>query len=181
MNEGLIPKRYAKALLKFAAESKQTGRVYELMGNLNASFASTSGLSATVRNPFVSDSDKIALLTTAAGAKTDDSCFADFLKLLIRNRRMPLIREIALAYCSLYRKANNISVVEITTAYEPDTAERKRLKSLVESNIGNSKVELSFVVDPAIIGGFVITIDSRRLDASVSNEFKQLRQKLLKD
>lgn len=179
MNEGLIPNRYAKALLKFASESQRTERVYELMVNLCASFSSSPSLTATIRNPFVSDADKTMLLTTAAAAGTDDECLADFVKLLIRNRRVDMIREIALAYCRLYRKANDIAVVEITTAYQPDSAERARLTRLVESNVSAAKVEMSFIVDPGIIGGFVITVDSRRLDASISNELKQLRQQLL--
>ncbi|WP_368075483.1 F0F1 ATP synthase subunit delta, partial [uncultured Muribaculum sp.] len=37
----------------------------------------------------------------------------------------------------------------------------------------------SRTVDPELIGGFVININSERLDASISNELKQLRLKLL--
>ena len=40
-------------------------------------------------------------------------------------------------------------------------------------------MEYSFVTDPDLIGGFVVTIDNRQLDASVKNELKQLRLKLL--
>lgn len=40
-------------------------------------------------------------------------------------------------------------------------------------------MEYSERVDPELIGGFVVNIDNERLDASVSNEFKQLRLKLL--
>lgn len=179
MNEGLIPNRYAKALLKFATECGLTERVYQLMLNLDASFVAEKGLTAVVRNPFIDDDDKTSLLTTAAGATPDDTCFADFLTLLVRNGRLPLTREIALAYCSLYRKANDIRVVEVTTAYPVDAEERGRLEALVKKQVGASKVEMNFIVAPDIIGGFVITIDSRRLDASITNQLKQLRQQLI--
>ncbi|MBQ4291489.1 MAG: F0F1 ATP synthase subunit delta [Muribaculaceae bacterium] len=179
MNEGLIPNRYAKALLKFAAELGATERVYQLMLTLSASFSAEPGLSAAVRNPFVADSDKVSLLTTAAGAVDSDTCFADFLSLLVKKRRVSFAREIALAFCSIYRKANGISVVEVTTAYPVGDDERERLKALVAKNVGTSKLEIAFNVVPDIIGGFVVTIDSRRLDASITNQLKQLRQQLI--
>ena len=38
---------------------------------------------------------------------------------------------------------------------------------------------MTFATDPDIIGGFTVDIDNERLDASVKNELKQLRLKLL--
>ena len=52
MNEGLIPKRYAKALLKLATERGDDSRIYTLMQALSASFASQPSLAAAIRNPF---------------------------------------------------------------------------------------------------------------------------------
>ncbi len=71
MNEGLIPKRYAKALYKFACEKGADQGLYRLMGNLGRSFADNPALDSTVANPFVGDDDKIALLKTAATGAAD--------------------------------------------------------------------------------------------------------------
>ncbi|MDE5807840.1 MAG: F0F1 ATP synthase subunit delta, partial [Muribaculaceae bacterium] len=35
-------------------------------------------------------------------------------------------------------------------------------------------------VNPDLIGGFVIDVDSTRMDASLSNELEQLRQNLIR-
>ncbi len=40
-------------------------------------------------------------------------------------------------------------------------------------------MEYTFRVDPDLIGGFTVDIDNERLDASVKNELKQLRLRLL--
>ena len=88
MNEGLVPRRYAKALYGFALEKGVAERVYTMMKNLTASFAANGGLQPTLANPYVGASDKEALLVTAAGADKTDSAFADFLKLLAENRRL---------------------------------------------------------------------------------------------
>lgn len=179
MNDGLIPRRYAKALLKFAHEKGQDKTLYALMKTLSASFAEQPDLSTVMNNPFIPADSKAKLLMTASGASEADSCFVDFIKLLQQNNRIGFAREIALAYLSLYRKANNIHKVDITTAAEFPATEMKRIKDLIEKHVNGAEVEYSEAVDPDLIGGFTIGIDSERLDASIKNELKQMRLKLL--
>lgn len=180
MNQGLIPNRYAKALFKFASEKGAADRVYELMKSLAASFMAQPRLQTVISNPYISADDKTRLLTTAAHAdEKKDTCYADFLRLLLQNRRIEFARDIALAYLDIYRDANNIYLVKLTTAANLPEEEIKRLHDLVERHLNGASMEFSRTVDPELIGGFVIDINSERLDASVSNELKQLRLKLL--
>ena len=180
MDQGLIPNRYAKALFKFALDKKQAPKVYELMECLVNSFAAQPKLQAVIANPYISADDKTRLLMTAANADaTKDTCFVDFLKLLHSNHRIDFARQIALAYLDIYREANNICVVKLTTAAELPQPELERLRKLVEAHLVGASMEFSKDVDTELIGGFVININSERLDASVSNELKQLRLKLI--
>lgn len=180
MNDGLIPRRYAKALLKSALEQHKEARMYELMNSLSASFARFADLDATVGNPFVAPEKKRQLLMTAAGADAEkDSLYVDFLKLLEKNNRIDLIRGIALAYADDYRRAEKIYKVEIASAAPMDAEERARLEKIISARIKDGKMEYSYTVDPALIGGFTVTLGSERLDASVRNDLKQLQLKLL--
>ena len=161
MNEGLIPKRYAKALFKVALERGDADALYATMDTLARSFAANPRLQETVANPFLADDKKTALLLTAAGAA--GRTYADFLKLLAENRRLPMARAAALAYLDIYRQANNIYPVKV----------------LIGKHLRGGTVEYDFSVDPSLIGGFTVSIGSERLDASVENELKQLRLRLL--
>lgn len=189
MNEGLIPKRYAKALYKFACEKGADLGLYRLMGNLGRSFADNPALDSTVANPFVGDDEKIGLLKTAAAvsdasASSKDAkvaeVYADFLKLLRDNKRLPMAAAIARAYCDIYRKENRIYRVTVVSAKPLDAPEQKRLLKLIETHLDGGKMEYTFSTDSELIGGFTVDIDNERLDASVKNELKQLRLKLLK-
>ena len=180
MNEGLIPRRYAKALYKFALEKGQDKPMYGLMQSLVGAFASNASLYEVMANPFIADDDKVKLLHTASGAGEAQSCFDDFLKLLVQNKRISAIRSIALAYLTIYRKANNIYLVEVVSAAPMGDAEQSRLKKLIEKHLNGGTMEFSQRVDSQLIGGFVVNIDSERLDASVQNELKQLRLNLLR-
>ena len=180
MNQGLIPKRYAKALLLAAPDRKAQQLLYSQMNSIAAAFAAQPSLQATMANPFVADSDKASLIFAAAGCpQAPDPALENLLRVVEENGRMGMVRDIAIAYSQLYRKENNIARVKVTSAAPMPEAEQLRLKNLITPHLGGGSMEYSFSVDPDLIGGFTVTIDNQRLDASVKNELKQLRLKLL--
>lgn len=182
MDQGLIPRRYAKALYEVGEERLENDQLYSLMGRLAAAFAQTPGLSATVANPFVGDADKTRLLTAAvcgAGA-TPDKTYEDFLRLLEKNGRMGMARDIAIAFVNLYRAKHQIYLVRICSAAPLGQQEKSRLENIIAKHIGKGTMEFDYTVDPSLIGGFTVSVNSERLDASVSNELKQLRLSLVK-
>lgn len=181
MNEGLIARRYAKALYKVALEQGSDKRVYGLMKTLSASFDSNSGLQEALANPFVGNADKKSLIVTASGATAADTLIADFVKMLEHNHRMEYMREIALAYIAIYREAHKIYLVHVDTAAPMAEKEAERLKGLIASHLGQgASMEYSSAVVPDLIGGFRVSVGNERLDASVANELKQLRLRLIK-
>lgn len=188
MNQGLIPQRYAKALYKVAIERQCTKPLYTMMKTLDESFMTQPQLGQVMENPFVSATEKKSLLLTAAGidlkqaAAGDDSTtgtLVDFIRLLEENRRIGFIHGIALAYIAIYRREHEIATVTVTSAapLQPDAT--GRLMSLIKSRHPQGSIEYREVVDPSLIGGFTVAIDNQRLDASIKNELKQLRLKLL--
>jgi F-type H+-transporting ATPase subunit delta len=70
--------------------------------------------------------------------------------------------------------------VEIVSASELAAADEKRLRALIDRHLDGATAEYTFATNPDLIGGFVVNIDSERLDASVKNELEQLRLNLLK-
>lgn len=179
MNQGLIPSRYAKALFEYASGKGADGRIYELAGQLAGSFASEPALQQAVANPFIPAADKVGLLNSAAGATDKDEVYARFLKLLVENNRLDAAREIALAYMRLYRSEHHIYLVTVTAAAPMGEAEEERLKKLISRRLGGGSMEYRLCVDPGLIGGFTVRINNEKLDASLANELKQLRLKLL--
>ena len=181
MNEGLIPRRYAKALYEVAAEHSRETSLYGLMTTLLQEADSHSGLQRTLANPYVTDADKDKLLTTAAGADASDTVFAQWLGLLAANRRYGMAPDIARAYVQCYRAEKNIFPVTVTSAAPLAPAESERIKALIQTHIGDATMEYKQQIDPALIGGFTIDIASERLDASVRNTLEQMRLQLTKN
>ena len=179
MDNGLIPHRYAKALYKYAEEKGNTKEIYDLAKSVVGSFESNPDLQKVLSNPFVSAGDKERLLLSAAGAGADDA-YRRFVKLVIGHERADFAYAMMLAYRDIYRKANHIARAVITTASKLSDDHMRQLRDIVANAYKGYVIEFSEFVNPDLIGGFVIDVDSVRMGASVSNELEQLRQTLLR-
>ncbi|MDE6120724.1 MAG: ATP synthase F1 subunit delta [Muribaculaceae bacterium] len=182
MDKGLIPNRYAKALYAVGAERGVNDTLYNLMQRMALSFSEVPELSRTVANPFVPLADKTALLNNAVYGSADekhDPTFEDFIKLLEQNGRVDLAWDIARAYIDIYRRSHNICRVVIASAAPLGEKERERLTSLIDKHVGNATVEYVYDIDPDLIGGFTVTINNERLDASVRTQLAELKQHLI--
>lgn len=179
MNDGLIPRRYALALYKYAKEKGITLPVYEEMKKVIDSFNSYPDLQKVMANPFVSKEDKAKLLLSAAGDKSEDA-YKRFVKLILDANREEFAMQMALAYRDIYRKENRIAQVVVTSAAPLDEEQKGKIEKIVHDAYKDMTLEFIFNVNPEIIGGFIISVNSTRLDASVSNELQQIRKSLLR-
>lgn len=178
MNGGLIPHRYAKALYKLALDRGNTAAVYDEIKAVCAAFEANPDLNKVLANPFISNPDKQKLLLTAAGPDPEQD-YKAFVDLILAKKREMYAYQMALAFRDIYHQANDISTVCITTAATLPQAEMDKLRALVQKAFPGRTLEFSARVNPDLIGGFVIDVDSVRMDASLSNEIEQLRLTLL--
>lgn len=177
MISGLIPNRYARALYKFAGDTGSQREVYEEMNNVIEAFRINPGLERVLSNPFVDPDDKRKVLLAAAGEKPGNE-YQRFVSLIIDHNREEFAQLMALAYRDIYRKENKISYVVITTATELPESEINKIKSVVRNAFKDRTFEWQSAINPDIIGGFVIDVDTTRMDASISYELEQLRQNI---
>ena len=85
----------------------------------------------------------------------------------------------ALAYGKRYRDVNKISQVEIATASSFSQAVMDKIKDSVQTHLKGRSLEYRQRVDASLIGGFTVRVDGEVLDASMSNDLRKLRLKLL--
>ncbi len=178
MSDGLIPQRYARALYKYTLEHNNASAVYEEMKQVADSFEAYPEMQKVMTNPFVDAASKEKLLISAAGDKVEDD-FRRFVRLIIHQNRVEFAHMMVLAYRKIYREENHIAQVVITTASTLPEEEMQKLRDVVQKAFANYTLEYVSRVNPDLIGGFVIDVNSTRMDASISNELEQLRQKLL--
>lgn len=176
MNEGLIARRYALAMLKVAQKLNAADKVYQKMKLFEQNYISHPDLHKALMNPVLSARDKEQLLTTAIGIDPDP-LYLRGIRLVIRNHREMYIRSICLMYQKLYRKVYQIGRVKIITANQLDENAMNRIKKLVTDRTSR-QIEFVERIDASIIGGFILRVNSMQLDASVSNGLKKVGEQL---
>ena len=167
--------RYAKAILDIAADKN----VAEIVGSDMKTIASTikgnAELSNFIQNPTlkvdVKESAMIAIFTDV------NDVTRKLFRLLKENKRFEILGEIAIEYTKLFDEKSGIQVAQVTTAVKMDVA----LQAQVLAKIGTlttKNVTIETIVDPSIIGGFVLRIGDQQYNASVSNRLQILKREL---
>ncbi len=181
MNSGIISVRYARALLEYVLEKGCDAGVYASMFVLGESFRRHGSLLRIVTDPVVSQTEKLRLVTLASGGgrvhKDAADAVARFFALVLDKHREHLLPLMALMYVDLYRRHHNIGIASMVTAAEITPQVRARILELAEGYTHKS-IEMETRVDESIIGGFVFTMNYKRLDASVASQLRHISQGL---
>lgn len=177
MNTGVVSMRYAKALLAYAKAQKVEDRVYEEVKTLAGHYVSLPDLRRAIENPVLDMQSKCDLLREASGGKDVSQELMRFFNLVLEERREKFLQFMLWSYIDLYREDKNILVGKLTTAIESKRLE-EHLVDLVGSRT-QGKVEMETHIDPELIGGYIIELEGYRLDASVANQLKRIKQQFI--
>lgn len=169
---GVISVRYARALLKCATEEKKQKEVYDDMVRLAASYVQAPQLRAAIDGPMLPREDKLRLLLTAAGGDCATTT-RTFLTVVLNEGRESMLQLMANSYASLYRQHTGLIQGRLTTAAAVTPEVEKKMQTLVEQK-AHTAVEFETVVDPNIIGGFILEYDTFRMDASVKTQLQEI-------
>jgi len=174
MNTGLIPVRYATALLDFANVSGDQDRVYNEIRAVSQSYFQFNELRTVLDNPVLAKAEKRKIIILSAGGNVSRP-FEKFVDLLLENNREFHLLSIALKYIDLFRIQKDIHYGKLTTASPVDDAVEKRLVAMVENTTGGS-IEMEKIIDPDILGGFMFEVDFVRWDASISGQLRRIKK-----
>jgi len=174
MKNPKLSSRYAKALFDFAGEKNQVEEVCGDLRLFSDTLKENRELQMLLRNPVVEPHQKHQIFESIFNGALRDTTY-QFLDVLLRKKREPSLDTICEEFFKLYNTAHNIRPVTITTAQPlSDNLKSKIVAMLTEQT--HATVALQEVVDPEILGGFVIQMDDYYLDSSVLSKINKLRQ-----
>ena len=176
MNEGLISKRYAKALYDHACDMGEETLLYHRMQILEAIWRRMPELKNNLKSPMVAVETKVNLLKNATGKNAEQS-WLDFIDLVVANHRTESIFMIALSYQMIYRKKKRISVVHLVSAKKMSYQALERMRHFTERKT-HGKVEFSNRIDATLVDGFIYQLNDLRIDASVKGQLDRISRKL---
>ena len=164
---------YAEALFDVA---KEKGKLDAVRGELTQFAEAVDGdreLQVFIFSPYFSSAEKSAGLRRAVSGA--DPELLNFLELLIEKGRMPEVFRIRRELDELWKHENRRIDVTVTSAVPLDRAVVEKVGEEIERQTGQ-KVELASRVDDEILGGIVLQVGNKILDASIRARLEKLRK-----
>ena len=170
--------RYAKSLLELAKEQNTLELCKTDMASVISLCQNSRELALLLKSPVVKTDKKLAII-----AEVFVGCsplVLSFINLITKKKREALLFDIAQGFLDLYKIDQGIESVTLTTAVALDEDTRQQALDFIKKQ-GVSQVDLTEQVDESLIGGAILRLGDKQLDASVARQIKDLKQSFNKN
>jgi F-type H+-transporting ATPase subunit delta len=171
----VVHRTYARALHDAAREEDRVATVREELAEFVRAMHDVPELRAVLENPQVDRRAKAGALDSLLA--DGDDLLRNFLRLLAEKGRIGELDEVQREFERLVSAAEGQLDVELTTAYALSEGDMAAIVDQIAQASGR-RVHATRSVDPDLIGGLVLQVGSRRVDASVRGRLERLRREL---
>jgi F-type H+-transporting ATPase subunit delta len=175
--ESVIAEKYALALFEAARDRKVVSEMGRELKSLMGALSASKELVRMLAHPSITPKEKLTALDAVLPQKPSE-LFGRFLALLLEKKRGGEIASVAECYEKFEFTAEGKAPVRVLTA-SPLTSAQKEALSQKLADTFRVKPEIREEVQPELLGGMVLILGDRRLDASVLGQLERLKQSLL--
>jgi F-type H+-transporting ATPase subunit delta len=165
--------RYAKALIDLSIEKGQLENVFADMQWLNSVCKSNRDFVNVLRSPIITSDVKKKIIAAVTTSHIGEITTA-FNNLIITKGRESNLPEIATAFITAYKEKKNIRTVTLTTVEPVSPSAKDAIIAQLKKSAGFENIEMEEKIDPKLIGGFVLQIGDKLVDASIAYDLKQI-------
>jgi F-type H+-transporting ATPase subunit delta len=174
-----VSRRYAKSLMAVALERRaSTEQTLADLENAAVFLAEQPRILELFTNPMIPMSDRLGALERFLGASRLQPLNQNFLRLLLKKRRIDILGEVVEEFRALADAQDGIVRATVTSAAPLAGAVVELIRSRLATRFGK-KVILTLAVDAQLIGGLVIRAGSLSFDGSIRSQLKAIQSQLL--
>jgi F-type H+-transporting ATPase subunit delta len=180
MADSRAASRYVKSLLGLAVEKNVLEDVHRDMLLFSDVVSKSRAFELLLHNPVIKHDKKLQILKKIFQGKVHSLTMA-FFDIITRKNREPILVSIAREFHNAYNEYRGIGKATVTTAVPLDAKLRAELENLVRRYSDKKQIELIEKIDPDLIGGFVLDVGHRQVDASIRSKIKTLKLKFVQN
>ena len=165
--------RYAKAILSLAIDENKAVVVNEDMKSILVTVSKNKELRDFLSSPLVKPDQKRDGLRQVF-KDANDVTMKTF-DLLVANKRTDILLDVATSFIVLFEEMNKREIATVTTAVEI-TADLEKKVLAKAQELAGKEVTLEKVIDPSILGGFILRVGDREINASMQNKICELKR-----
>uniref|UniRef100_A0A915C5L5 ATP synthase peripheral stalk subunit OSCP, mitochondrial n=2 Tax=Parascaris univalens TaxID=6257 RepID=A0A915C5L5_PARUN len=175
-----IEGRYASALYSAAYKQKKLDIVHKDFTAVGEVYKTDPKFREFVQDPALKPASRKAGIETYARKLGVCKEVENFLVLMAENGRLKKLNAIMKTFESIMRAHHGELFAEVTTAEPLSKAHEKSLNEALQKFAKpGQKLNVSILVDPAILGGLIVNINDRYVDMSIASRIKKYEQALL--
>jgi F-type H+-transporting ATPase subunit delta len=167
--------RYALALFELSNEQKKLEAVDRDLAAVAQALAESDEFKALTTSPLVGRDEAVKAVEATAKAMQLDTITGNFLGVLAKNRRLGQLPGVIRAFNTLSARHRGELTAEVTSAHALDDGQVDALRQNLRTRMGRD-IAVDLRVDPAILGGLVVKIESQMIDGSIRTKLNNLAQ-----
>jgi F-type H+-transporting ATPase subunit delta len=175
----ILADRYARALLEVAIDKKlDLDRLLSELDSIDKLLEREKALESALGAPTIPPSKRIEILEAVlAKAKVTPEAM-NVLRLLVKNDRVSLVPLLAGSFRRQVLEHRQIQEAEVMSAHPLSNDQKARLAGQIGRALGKT-MELTYHIDPKILGGVVVRVGNRIFDASVTTQLRQFKERAI--
>lgn len=170
---------YGDALFELALEKNELDSIAEQVNLLVQAFAENPELLKLLSHPKISKEEKISVIETIFKGRFSDDVVG-FLVIITEKDRGTEIEKILHYFQAKVYEYKKIGIALVTSAVELTKEQKKRVEEKLLQQTAYESFEVDYQVDASLIGGMVIRIGDRVVDASIRTKLDRMTQNLRK-
>jgi len=166
--------RYAIALFELANETGEADAVSADLKRFGSLIEESDELKRLLRSPVFTAEQQQAAIGAILDRAGIGGTTGNFIRLVAQKRRLFALADMTRAFEAMLAERKGIVPAEVTVAEPMPEAMITELKTALKKAEGK-EVSLSVKINPDIIGGMVVKLGHRMIDASLKTKLNALR------
>lgn len=175
MQNPRLAQRYAKSLIDLSVELKRLDTVYDDIVLLNEICNKSHEFVLMLKSPIINDDKKYKIIAGVTENKISETT-QTFIKLLSSKNRESALPEIISSFIEQYNKLKEIHKVKLTTAAPLSDIVKNSFIEKIEATNRLKNIELETVVNEKLIGGFILEMEGKLIDASILRDLNDVKK-----
>lgn len=175
----LVSSTYGDALFALALEEKKLDSIYEEIQAARQAFLENDDLFKLLNHPEIMKQEKNTVIKNIFGKCMSDEVLG-FLLLIVEKDRHGDMISIFDHFIGKVKEYQGIGIAKVTSAIPLDDTQKKAVEKKLLETTKYTSFEMTYKVDPSILGGLIIRISDRVVDSSLKTQIERLSRQLSK-
>lgn len=170
-NKIVVP--YAEALLDIAQKEGVISETTKELSSISIVLSESKDLNNLLSNPLVNNIFKKEIIQNLFKSQVKDF-IVNFLFVLVDRRRINYLIPVIDKYLELAYRIESTTIAEVSSAIDLSDSQQDSLIEQLKRMTKTNRVKLLVSKNPSLIGGFIIKIGSKIIDASLLGKLNKI-------